>query len=125
MVKVGDTHHWKRSVSEEDVLRFAELSQDKGAHHMQRDEKGRLMAHGLLTATMPTKVGGDLNFIARNMHFDFERAAYSGDTLTCEGRVEAVIEQSSRYKVRFSFVVTNQDGEVVMTGTSSGMIKKG
>jgi hypothetical protein len=37
------------------------------------DEHGRLMAHGLLTATLPTKIAGDMNFIARQMTFEFHR----------------------------------------------------
>ena len=124
MIEPGQKFIWKRTFTEEEILRFAELSQDKGVHHIQKDPEGRLMAHGLLTATLPTKAGGDLNFIARTMQFDFKLAAYAGDALTCAGVVDAVIVQSQRYKVRFSFTVTNQKGETIMTGTSSGMIKK-
>ena len=58
------------------------------------------------------------------MQFEFKLAAYAGDALTCAGVVDSVIVQSQRYKVKFSFTVTNQKGETVMTGTSSGMIKK-
>jgi hypothetical protein len=32
-----------------------------------RDEKGRLMVHGLMTASIGTKKEGDLNYIAREM----------------------------------------------------------
>ena len=40
--------------------------------------------HGLLTATLPTKIGGDINFIAREMIFKFHRPVFSGDTVRCE-----------------------------------------
>src|SRR5436853_141529 len=119
-IKVGQRFEWRRTFTEDEILRFAELSQDKGIHHIQKDPEGRLMAHGLLTATLPTKAGGDLNFIARMMQFEFKLAAYAGDALTCVGVVDSVITQSQRYKVKFSFTVTNQRGETVLTGTSSG-----
>ena len=64
-MKVGDVVAWERSFTEEDVREFAKFTGDEGAHHLQPDAAGRLMVHGLLTATLPTKIGGDINFIAR------------------------------------------------------------
>jgi 3-hydroxybutyryl-CoA dehydratase len=40
-------------------------------HHVTPDEKGRLMVHGLLTATGLTKIGGDMNFLARERTSNF------------------------------------------------------
>lgn len=121
-VKAGARVSWSRVITDEDIERFAELSGDKGAHHVERDAQGRVMAHGLLTATLPTKLGGDLDYMARTMHFEFFRAVYGGDTLTCDGVVESVIAQSTRLKVKFAFAITNQRGELVMKGTSAGQI---
>lgn len=121
-VKAGAKVSWSRLITNEDIDRFAELSGDKGAHHVERDAQGRVMAHGLLTATLPTKVGGDLDYMARTMHFEFFRPTYGGDTLTCNGVVESVIPQSTRLKVKFGFEVFNQRGELVMKGTSAGQI---
>jgi 3-hydroxybutyryl-CoA dehydratase len=123
-LRPGAVSRWSRTITEEDVARFAELSGDRGRHHLERDEKGRLMAHGLLTATLPTKLGGDMNYIARTMAFDFLKPVFSGDALTCTGTVVSSAVQSARYKVRFSFEVRNQDGETVLTGTTSGQIKR-
>lgn len=123
-LKAGMKIEWRRAISEEDVRRFAELSGDRGAHHLNPDEQGRLMAHGLLTATLPTKLGGDLDFIAREMRFEFLRPVYAGDTLECRGLVDSVIEQPKRLKVAFSFEVVNQHAKPVMKGSSSGMILK-
>ena len=121
-LKVGGRFEWSRAISEEDVIRFAEISGDRGRHHLERDSEGRLMAHGLLTATLPTKLGGDLNYIAREMHFEFLKAVYAGDTLTCKGLVAKVVAQSTRLKVGFAFEVLNQNGECVLKGTTAGMI---
>jgi 3-hydroxybutyryl-CoA dehydratase len=123
-LRPGAVSRWTRAITEDDVARFAELSGDQGRHHLERDEKGRLMAHGLLTATLPTKLGGDMNYMARTMVFEFVKPVYAGDTLTCEGVVLSSAVQSARYKVRLSFEIRNQAGEVVLTGTSSGQIKR-
>ena len=121
-LKAGSTVSWSRTITDAEIEAFAELSGDKGAHHLERDAQGRLMAHGLLTATLPTKLGGDIDFMARTMHFEFVRAVYGGDVLTCNGLVESVIAQTTRLKVKFLFEIVNQRGEVVLKGTSAGQI---
>lgn len=123
-LKPGSKRSWTRTISDSDILRFAELSGDKGRHHTERDERGRLVAHGLLTATLPTKLGSDWNYIARTMEFDFVKLVRSGDVLTCVGTIVGVIVQSARFKVRFSFEVVDQNGVLVMKGTSSGQVPR-
>ena len=54
-MQVGDTLSWSRTFTEKEIRLFARLSGDVGEHHLVPDAKGRLMAHGLLTATLPTK----------------------------------------------------------------------
>lgn len=124
-LKPGARMEWRRSFSEADIRQFAELSGDKGVHHLEPDEQGRLMAHGLLTASLPTKLGGDLNYIARTMKFDFFRPVFAGEELTCVGVVDAVESgPRGRLDVSFSFTVTNPKGKSVLSGTSSGVILK-
>jgi len=121
-IKVGMKLQWQRTITEKEVRQFAQLSGDKGIHHIQTDSKGRLLAQGLLTATLPTKLGGDLNFIARSMTFDFIQPVYSGDTLTCLGVVDSVLFKPGRIKIKFSFTITNQQEQLVLKGTSAGVI---
>ena len=114
---------WRRAFSESEIRQFAELSGDKGVHHLEPDAQGRLMAHGLLTASLPTKLGGDLNYIARTMRFDFLRPVYAGEELCCTGIVDTVAPgPRGRLDVAFSFTVTNPKGKRVLEGTSSGVI---
>lgn len=120
----GQRWSWTRTITEDDIRRFSEISGDEGVHHVEKDAQGRLLAQGLLTATLPTKLGGDLDYIAKTMTFEFPRAVYSGDTLVCEAVVDSIIKQSSRLKAKFSFSVKNQNGEVVLTGTTAGQILK-
>jgi 3-hydroxybutyryl-CoA dehydratase len=121
-LRQGQKFSWTRSISEDDVRRFAEVSGDNGIHHREKDARGRLMAHGLLTATLPTKLGGDVDYMARTMNFEFTLPVYAGDALECVGVVDSVIKQSTRLKVKFSFTVTNQRAEVVLKGTTAGQI---
>ena len=123
-LSLGMQLSYTRQISIADIQAFTKASNDAGIHHVQADASGRLIAHGLLVASLVTKIGGDLNYLARTMQFDFKKPAYSGDTLTCVGTLDAVIEQSERFKCKFSFTITNQSNEVVMVGESSGMIRK-
>ncbi|MFC1522304.1 enoyl-CoA hydratase [Elusimicrobiota bacterium] len=119
----GKKISWKRTITDREILLFAELSGDKAIHHVQKDSDGRLVAHGLFTATLPTKLGGDLDYIARSIQFDFVYPVCSGDTLTCVGIVDAVMKKPGRFKIKFSFTVTNQHNKLVLKGKSSGMIR--
>jgi 3-hydroxybutyryl-CoA dehydratase len=123
-MKIGDVVQWERTFTEDDIRLFNEVSGDQGVHHVTPDEKGRLMVHGLLTATVPTKIGGDLNFIAREMKFQFHRPVFAGDTVTCVVTV-VEFEPAEQYtKVRTDFVCTNQQGKEVMTGYAQGVIRQ-
>lgn len=123
-IKVGDVISWERTFTEDDIQRFNEVSGDQGVHHIRPDEQGRLMVHGLLTATVPTKIGGDLNFIAREMKFQFQRPVFAGDTVTCVVTV-VEFEPAEQYtKVRTDFVCRNQQGKEVMVGYAQGIIKQ-
>jgi 3-hydroxybutyryl-CoA dehydratase len=123
-MKVGDVTSWQRTFSEDDVRLFNTISGDEGVHHTTPDEQGRLMVHGLLTATLPTKVGGDMNFIAREMRFQFHRPVFAGDTVSCEVTIVA-LEPADKYtNVRSEFVCRNQNGKEVMSGYALGVIRQ-
>jgi acyl dehydratase len=122
-MKVGDIVSWERTFTEDDIRLFNEVSGDQGAHHVAPDEKGRLMVHGLLTATVPTKIGGDMNFIAREMKFQFQRPVFAGDTVTCVVTVVAFEPADQYTRVRTDFVCSNQHGKEVMSGHAEGVIR--
>ena len=122
-MKVGDVVAWERTFTLEDVRRFAEYSGDEGEHHLQPDESGRLMVHGLMTAMLPTKIGGDINFIARQLTFRFLRPVYSGDAVRCEVKIEELADAGSYTQLKSSWVCRNQHGKEVMTGEAEGVIR--
>jgi 3-hydroxybutyryl-CoA dehydratase len=91
-VKTGDVFTYSRTFTVEETLQFGEISGDQGRHHMEQDEQGRLMVHGLLTASIGTKIGGDLHYIAREMEMEFLRPVFTGDTITCEAVLTDVLD---------------------------------
>jgi acyl dehydratase len=123
-MQVGDVISWERTFTEADIRLFATLSGDQGEHHLVPDEQGRLMAHGLLTATLPTKIGGDINLIASEMTFAFHRPVFSGDTITCEVVLTEVEPQEKYFKLNSTWVCRNQNGKEVMTGGGRGVVRR-
>ena len=120
----GDVYTYERTFTDEDVRRFGEVSGDQQSIHTDPDEEGRLVVQGLLTATLPTKIGGDLSYIARTMEFEFRKPVYTGNTIRCEWTNESVEEREDRYAVTSSVVCTNEDGETVMEAHIDGLVWK-
>jgi acyl dehydratase len=118
----GDTVTYSRTFTNEEVQQFADLSKDEGYHHVVDDEEGQVVLHGLLTATMPTKLGGDINYLARTMEFEFPRPAYTGVEITCETTIERVEERNGRTELVASFVCETADGTVVLRGRTEGVV---
>ncbi|MBP1947477.1 hotdog domain-containing protein [Virgibacillus litoralis] len=122
-LKVGDIITFERSFSDRDVELFSEISGDEGVHHKTPDEQGKLVVQGLLTATLPTKVGGDYDVMARNMKFEFLRPVFTGDTIICGVTIEKYERQEkNRISIRSSFLCKNQHEKEVLKGEFSGVI---
>lgn len=122
--RVGDTYTHERTFTTEDVHKFGEISGDTQPIHTDPDEGGRLVVQGLLTATIPTKIGGDLEYLARTMEFDFRRPVYTGETITCTWETESVTEREDRYEVGGTAVLENKASEGVLTGRFEGLVWK-
>lgn len=121
-VSAGESYTYTRTFTPAEVTQFADLSEDEGYHHLVADQSGAVMVHGLLTATLPTKFGGDIDYVARSMHFEFPRPVYTGETITCEVTVEDLTETDARTELAATFVCTNEDDAVVLEGESEGVI---
>lgn len=119
----GDTHSFERAFTVPEVRQFAALSRDHQSIHTEPDEDGRLVVHGLLTATLPTKIGGDLAVLAREMTFEFHEPVYTGQRVTCEWTNESVAEREDRYELAVAVECTT-DGDVVMSGRIEGVVWK-
>lgn len=118
----GETHTFERRFTKEDVEQFAAVSGDTQPRHTEPDEDGRLMVHGLLTATLPTKIGGDLEVLAHTMEFEFRKPVYTGETISCTWTMERVEKQGDRYEITAN-VVCERGDDVVLTATVDGLVR--
>ncbi|MFY4811164.1 MaoC/PaaZ C-terminal domain-containing protein [Haloarcula sp. AONF1] len=83
-VEVGETFTETRTFQPEDVDQFAALSGDDQPRHTEPDGDGQRMVQGLLTASLLTSIGGDLEVLASRMDLQFQRPVYTDETLVCE-----------------------------------------
>lgn len=123
-MKAGDRITYERTFTEEDIRLFGKVSGDEGTHHIRPDEAGRLMVHGLLTATLPTKIGGEINFIARELRFQFHRPVFAGDTVSCEVTVVEFEDGPEYHHLKSRWSCRNQHGKEVMSGEATGIVRK-
>ncbi|WP_394742137.1 hotdog family protein [Natronococcus roseus] len=116
-----ETHGFERTFTTEEVRQFAELSRGTQPRHIEPDEEGRLLIHGLLTATVPTKIGGDLEVLASSMSFEFRRPVYTEERIVCTWSYE---ELEDRYDLVAAVDCENDAGETVLTATVEGLVWK-
>jgi 3-hydroxybutyryl-CoA dehydratase len=122
-LKVGDIIRFERMFTKEDVEIFTKVSWDEGDHHIHPDEQGRLVIQGLLTATLPTKIGGEHNVLARTMNFEFLRPVFTGDTILCEVQIESLEpKDNNRTSIMATFQCKNQNEKQVLRGNFAGVI---
>lgn len=119
----GETHTVERTFTRDDVQQFAALSRDTQPRHTEPDDDGRLVVHGLLTATLPTQIGGELEMLAHTMTFEFRKPVYTGETVTCTWTHKAVDERDDCYEVTVDVACTTE-GETVLKGTVEGLVGK-
>ena len=120
----GETFTVERTFTTEDVRRFAEVTNDTQPIHTEPDADGRLVVHGLLTGSLLTDIGGDLEVLARRMEFEFRRPVRTGQRVTCTWTVESAEEREDRYDVESDVVFDDEDGETVATARVEGIIWK-
>lgn len=114
----------EKTFTNDEVIQFGEISGDQGVHHVEPDEHGRLMVQGLLTATLATKIGGEMNYIARKMTNEFIRPVYTGDTITCEVTIVDISEEEKFQRIELISSFKNQKNKEVLIGNSYGIIRK-
>jgi acyl dehydratase len=122
--QVGERFIYERVFTVAEVQAFTKITGDVGEHHMEPDAQGRLMVHGLLTASLPTRFGGELNFVAREMFFEFIRAVFTGDTITTEVVCTEAADEDRVIRVSAECICRNQLGKEVMKAKTSGVIFK-
>jgi acyl dehydratase len=123
-LQVGDSFRTARTFTDDDVIRFAQISRDYNPVHFDaRFAKARKfpgpICHGLLAASLATEVGGQIGWLASAMNFRFKGPVYVGETITCTWIITA-IDQNARAKASVTF--TKQDGLTVIEAEISGIV---
>ena len=121
--KAGDSAEVSKTITEEDVRAFAELTGDRNPVHLDEEYAsttrfGRRIAHGMLGASLVSAVianelpGRGSVYLSQTLRFT--APVFLGDTVTARVTVTRVREDKP--VVTLETVCTNQRGERVVEG---------
>ncbi|SLM29658.1 conserved hypothetical protein [Desulfamplus magnetovallimortis] len=123
-LRTGDTFSISRTFTDEDVIRFAEISRDYNPVHF--DERfakvkkfKRPICHGLLIASIITEIGGQIGWLASGLNIRFIKPVYAGDTVTCDFTITEIDE---RGRAKAEAVFTDPNGITVAEATLKGIV---
>ena len=129
IVKPGDTASRTRTISDEMIRTYAELTGDTNPVHLDDGYAagtrfGRRIAHGmiaagLISATLANDLPGP-GTVYLSQSLKFKLPVFPGDTVTAT--VEVVSVRPDKPIVTLSTVCTNQDGEVVLEGEAAVLV---
>jgi hypothetical protein len=119
----GAVYTYERSFDRADLHQWAEISGDQQDRHFEENEDGDLLLHGLLTASLQTKIGGGLNVLASRMDLHFRRPVYTDQRIHCTWENETVTERADRYELTVDVTMTVEE-TVVLDGTVEGIVLK-
>ncbi len=118
--EAGGVYRYARKFTRADILEFARITGDAGKHHV--NPHGPVVAQGLLVASIVTKLGGDMNYIARTMDFEMLKPVHEGEEITGEIKVLSLVRAAKRLKLQMQCTCLNAAGETVISGKSRGLI---
>ena len=128
-IKIGDKFSNERTVTDELIRAFAELSGDHNPIHLDEEfakitRFGKRIAHGMLSGAFISAVLG-IEFEARKIVYlsqtmRFIAPVFIDDTITTTGTVTAIREEKGI--VTLETVCTNQHGELTLKGEAMVMI---
>ncbi|MBI1885912.1 MAG: MaoC family dehydratase [Chloroflexi bacterium] len=123
-VKVGDRAEFRKTVTRDDIVRFAEVTGDANPLHLDeayagRTRFGRNVAHGILSAgfisaALGTKLAPNCCVIYLSQSLRFLRPVFIGDEVRAVVEAKGVDPQKRIVTVKTECY--NQDGEPVVTG---------
>jgi 3-hydroxybutyryl-CoA dehydratase len=122
-LQVGQSAEVSKTITDDDIRAFAELSGDRNPVHLDdeyaaRSRFGRRVAHGMLAASLLSAVlanelpGRGTVYLSQSLRFN--APVFPGDTVTARVTVKTVREDKP--VVTLETVCTNQRGERVIDG---------
>jgi 3-hydroxybutyryl-CoA dehydratase len=128
---VGQRATFSKTISEEDIKAFAQLSGDRNPLHLddafaRRSRFGRPVAHGVLVAGVISAVLGNVlpgpGAIYLSQTLKFLRPVFPGDTVTAT--VEVTAYREDKGIVTLHTICTNQSGHEVVDGEAVLLVRR-
>lgn len=128
-IRIGDTFSTKRTITEDLVRRFAELTGDFNPIHLDEEfaagtRFGQRIAHGMLSGSFVSAVlGNELSvteIVYLGQTFRFLEPVFIGDTVTSRATVNHIREDKP--VVTLETICENQRGERVIEGEAVIML---
>lgn len=128
-IKIGDKFSNERTVTDELIRGFAELSGDYNPIHLDEGfagttRFGRRIAHGMISGAFISALLGnefpERRIVYLSQTMQFVAPVFIDDTITTSGTVTAIREEKGI--VNLETVCTNQNGEVTLRGEAVVMI---
>ena len=128
-LKIGDKYSTSREVTDEVILKFAEVSGDYNPIHLDEEfakttRFGKRIAHGMLSGAFISAILGN-EFQGRTVIYlsqtlKFTAPVFIGDTVTATATITNIREDKNI--VTLETICTNQDGETLVKGESAIMV---
>ncbi len=123
-LKAGDSFSITRTFTEEDVIRFADITRDYNPVHFDarfsaaRNFENRV-CHGLLVGGMISEIGGQIGWLASGMKFQFKKPVYIGETISCSLTITRV---GPNGRAEAAAIFCNQESAVVLEAFLEGIL---
>lgn len=130
-IEIGESASFTKTVTETDIILYAGISGDFNSAHIDAESAktgmfGQRIAHGMLSAGFISNVLGNQlpgpGTIYMGQELRFVKPVFIGDTVTATVTVTEKITEKNRLKLET--VVTNQNGDKVITGVATVMPPK-
>ncbi|HEV2860394.1 MAG TPA: MaoC family dehydratase [Pyrinomonadaceae bacterium] len=130
-LKPGDTAEITKTVTDDDIRKFADLIGDDNSVHLDdeyaaKTRFGRRIAHGMIGASLVSAVLGTRlpgpGTIYLSQTLKFTAPVYPGDEVTARATVKNVKE--GKPVVTLETVCKNQRGETVLTGEAVVLVEQ-
>ena len=129
-IKVGDRASVTKTITEDDIQTFGDLTGDHNPLHFDEDHArrtrfGQPISHGMLTGALFSPIiahqipGEGAIYLSQSLKF--VAPVFAGDTITAELKVTRVRED--KQIVTLEGVARNQRGEVVIIGESVVLVE--
>ena len=128
-LKIGDKFTTNRTVTDELIRAFAEVSGDYNPIHLDEEfasktRFGKRIAHGMLSGAFISAVLGnefkDMKIVYLSQTMRFTAPVFIGDTVTTTATITNIREDKNI--IACETICTNQNGETLVTGESKIMV---